>query len=246
MNIIKTEAWSINSTESWKQQTKQVFLLSWVFLASLLPGHTEAPYSCLTGPVPSQSQTWNPLPLCIHPLISLLSWNKWCSMQLCTSLTHHCMTLQWCHTRPLASPCDTDDEVMLFLVGNPCACILMMECWNRSPLFRACLLVHPYSPYFQGVINCNPRCTLWHIYWCMSGYPHTYSFIHTCIHIHIYKLMNVWAGTRTYMWAYIHTDIHKYIQACIFSYLCAYMESCFPNTHIQTMIFVYKHAYIHT
>ena len=37
-------------------------------------------------------------------------------------------------------------------------------CWSRSPWLRLCLSVCPYSPYFQGVTNCNPQGAFCDIY----------------------------------------------------------------------------------
>ena len=50
-----------------KQQNKQVFPLSRVFLANLIPGHAKVPYNCVTRPVPSESQNLEPFLPCIHP-----------------------------------------------------------------------------------------------------------------------------------------------------------------------------------
>ena len=77
----------------------------------------------------------------------------------------------------------------------------------------------------------------------MSAYVHTY--IHTFIHT--YRLMDMCAGTNTYMCVYyICTGMHTYV--CIY----VHGESSMPNTYkltdshvcLQTCMLAYMHIYI--
>ena len=108
-----------------KQQTKQVFPLGRVFLANPVPGDTEVPYNCMARPVPSQSQNLEPgiLPPCIHAFYPEITHNylchwyvtAWCPSDVMHNHLHWHVTMWYF------------DDVMHFLVGNPCACILVLE-----------------------------------------------------------------------------------------------------------------------
>ena len=94
-NLIKTEALLVIACNHRKQQSKQAFPFSTVFLANLVPGYTVVPYNCKTRPVPSQSLNLEPrtnsLTLAFIPFYTP-----------CIHIT------MWC-----------SDDVMLFLPGDP-------------------------------------------------------------------------------------------------------------------------------
>ena len=92
-----------------KQQTQQVFPLSWVFLADPVPEHREVPCSCVMGPVPSQYQQLGTPPL-VHSSFYTLS--------ILTSLMSYTTThvTMWC-----------PNDIILILVGNPHACVPTLE-----------------------------------------------------------------------------------------------------------------------
>ena len=141
--------------------TKQVFPLSRVFLANLVLGHWGT-LQLFDGicTLSKSVKTWNPLPLCIHPFIPLLSWCHWHNMQLPMSLTCYCVMLQWHHTKPPTWPYDALMMSCSFWWETHAHVSL---CWSRSPSLGACPLGHSCSPYFHGVTNCDPRCTPWHV-----------------------------------------------------------------------------------
>ena len=145
-----------------KQQTKQASPLSRVFMANLVPGCTEVPYNCKTGPIPSLilnleprsnwlteqlnwmglnlKSNWTPTP-CVYPFL----------YTFCPDITHiidtssHDVTMTSCRTTYVTMQCS--DDVMLFLVETHVHASLHK---SGSSSLRACPLVCPRSPCSHG------------------------------------------------------------------------------------------------
>ena len=123
-----------------KQQTKQAFPFSRLFLANLVPGPTEVPYNYMTGPIPllglnelqkvtkrsepkKSTQKSEPNPLPSSPFIPVSIWchpchwhvTTWCSDDVTRNHLCHHITIQ------------LSDGVMFFLAGNPCTCVILFE-----------------------------------------------------------------------------------------------------------------------
>ena len=92
-----------------KQQTQQVFPLSWVFLADPVPEHRKVACSCVMRSVPSQYQQLGTPPL-VH--------SSFYTPSILMSLTSYATThiTMW-----------HPDDVILCLAGSPCTCIPMLE-----------------------------------------------------------------------------------------------------------------------
>ena len=129
-----------------KQQTKQVFTLSWAYLANPVPWHTEVPCSCVQGLVLCEGQQCGMPTPCAFILLYPFSSDVTGVMQLPSSLIHHHVMLWWCPT---------------LLGGNWHACIQLFE-W-KSFTQSMCLHFHTQTSWSQKLwpqvhtITLSPR-----------------------------------------------------------------------------------------
>ena len=143
MNVLRTKAQSITSTQSWKNsKLKQVVHLGWAFLANKVWECTKVHHYCVLSPVLSQNQKLGTSPLHVSTLLHLFNND--------VTPSHPC------HQHVMMQ---SFGNIMLFWQENH---VHQFRCTSSNPLLRACPLVQPYSNYFYRIRDSDPGHTPWH------------------------------------------------------------------------------------